>query len=165
MVLKAEYDYMKYISFPSSAKVINDGTGPSPWVYWSPHRIAVQPRDVIRVTVEAKQENVKGRQGHVLLLGIPGALGVMLPLGSFDWSKFEREVTIPPEVNTFGVMPAGGDGTTESPGITWFDDLKIYQNEKLIYENKFTAPLVQAAVGVVLPIATGLGVVRFGKKG
>jgi len=170
---KKEYDFLVRTSFLSSAKLINDERAGH--VIWGTlfKSLTVTPGATLTVRVNAKQENVLYTHSYLALSGFNGkewrALRptIELPLGSFDWMPHSMEIPIPSDIVAIRSLagPLGGAGSPEAPGITWFDDLKIYQDDVLIYENKFTAPIVQVTVGGVLPIATGLGVVRFGKKG
>ena len=173
MVLKREYDFLNWISPPSSLKLTNSAAR-RVWIRGWQTRIAIEPVDIL-ARIEARQENVNPEYEavshfHISPFDKDGARieygqDILLPYGSFEWAPFKKTLKIPSNTKTILLYVSGGPGTPENPGVTWFDNLKIYQDGVLIYENKFTAPIVQTAIGVVLPIATGLGVIRFGKKG
>jgi len=132
------YDFVVWKSFPSSAKI--DGGG-----WWRLDTFYVVP-GTIEIEVTVKQKDVTEANSHIALLGwdehgtYVGRLSVNpplaapgFPLGSFDWTVFSGVATIPENVSIARVDLAGGKG------ITWFDDLKIYQNGELIYEEYFSA--------------------------
>jgi len=164
------YDFLNFKSFPSSLK---EETRAKKVLIPDVYAAAVKPGSQVTLSIHVKQSNVVGKginQGSLSIWGRNTgekivSPAMLFPEGTFDWMNFKKTITIPSGVTLlYGSLWAGA-GTEDTPGISWFDDLKIYQDGVLIYENNFTAPIVQTAVGVVLPIATGLGVVRFGKKG
>ena len=145
---KAEYDFLSWTSFPSSGKILNDTR--NLWAYffdgYTPS-LAVTPGSTIMIKVNAKQSNVMFMRSGVVIHWYDREADkwrylkeLKLPLGSFDWQVFEYTFKVPAGVTLIrGRIRAGGSGTPGSPGITWFDDLKIYQDDKLIYDNYFTA--------------------------
>lgn len=166
-----EYDFSTWTSFPSSAKLVNEET--TKWAHWFLPQISVIPGKTVRAMFKGKVENVnpeKWSQSHLLLQSIRNGeilnwFVAPIPFSTKDWAEYTHEAVVPEGVTTARMMLVGAVRISDKPAITWFDDLVITQNGEAIYENNFTAPLIQAAVGVVLPIVTGLGVVRFGKKG
>lgn len=164
-VVRASYDFIIYASFPSSAKMENDGQ--ADWSYWGPsYRVAVTPGASVKVKTKAKQENVvdPSHLSHVGIWGYDGKDwrwldGVLLPIGSFKWNYFERGITIPADVMAVGIYPAGGRGTPQRVGITWFDDLEAYMDDKLIYRNDFNnwAPIIIPAAELI----TGATIIKF----
>ena len=173
MVTKAEYDFFKYTSFPSSLKLVNDQM--KGWVWWRQIKeVSVTLGATIKGQWKAKQENILYSRSHIVVNGwngvewkriwvFPGGLGEGMPLGTFDWKEFSETFKAPSDITAIRMLIAGGAGSPEAPGITWFDDLKIFSNGVLIYENKFTG--WGALISIPAPIVAGLGVVRFGKKG
>jgi len=158
-----EYDFKNWVSFPSSIKIITDKpegltTKRLPWV-------PVTPRSQIRVSCKVKTEGVTVYPSRIgVWVGYDSeekeirALYIR-PMGAFDWHEDSQQFVLPDNALRMMLYLGGAFGTT------WFDDLKIYQDDVLIYENNFTAPIAKGAVMTALPIVTGLGVVRFGKKG
>ena len=167
MVTKAQYDFLDYVSFPSSGKLVNDGTEGRVYIGWYPQRVrlAVNPDATLKVEYNAKGQNtvygshvsIDGWNGTEWrrLINIPPKL---LPLGSFDWRVISESFKIPPDVTVIGYQPSAGAGDRATPGITWFDDLKIYQNGVPIYENKFSnwAPIIIPA-----EIITGVAMIKY----
>lgn len=165
---KYEYDFINWSSFPSSRKVINDESTDF-WAFgfgWFP----VTPRSIIKVEFMAKGENIIG--GRVSRIAIDGkdVNGVeariraggdlFLPSGSFKWGKFETSLIVPSNVTSIRVLFLGGNGT---PALTWYDDLKIYQNGALIFEDKFSnwTPYI---LGGGLAVAGGVAGYAWKKK-
>jgi len=147
---KAEYDFLTWTSFPSSAKLFNDMGGPPPATGFEILPISVTPGAALKIKFKAKQKNVLYSPSFLWLLGWNGTewkplpIGLTrifeLPLGTFDWREFNIDADVVPS----GVVAlkghlSGGAGDKERPGETWFDDLKIYMDDKLIYENYFSA--------------------------
>jgi len=164
MVRKCEYDFLTWTSFPSSIKLINDE--PERWVNTpkSPP-IKVTPRATIRLEVNAKAENmqfesgvcVDGWNGREWVRVAPLWRVLLLPTGTYDWFKATKEFTIPSGITSIRVWLAGTWGTPGIPGITWFDDLKIYMDDKLIYADDFSNwnPYLGAGFGALAGLATG----------
>ena len=73
---------------------------------------------------------------------------VLVGTGTADWDTYSGETIVPSGAETISCNLWGGFGTPEKEGITWFDDLKIYQDGELIYENYFT----QIRLGKVVPV-------------
>jgi len=164
------YDFLDRISFPSSVKIVNP-TGAHRTHVFSP-AIPITPGSLARAEVQAKTKDVltpNGNGSWISIMGSPDEInwvyigsGFTVPAvpgtwGTRGWAPFKSEMRMPADIRFLRCH------FTYAPGITWFDDLKIYQDGVLIYENKFTGwwPLTS----VLAPIVTGLGVVRFGKKG
>lgn len=157
---KREYDFLTWTSFPSSAKLICDE--PETWVSGgdSPP-IGVRPGSTVKITVKAKQENVLYKHSHIHIdewdgkewkMAVPLTVPPYpnIPFGHVDWTQFSSaEYIIPPSVTAIIFRPLGGPGSKEAPGVTWFDDLKIYQDGVLIYAEDFSKwdPLIGAGIG------------------
>jgi len=152
MVRKVEYDFITWTSFPSSLKLFSDEyrpPPPAPMAGLNITDIIVTPGKNIRVVAKAKQQNVLEPRSRITLYvskdGRPPwtdlvrDVRLQLPSGTFDWRDYSFTVTIPAGLPYMRVVANGGPGTPEAPGITWFDDLKIYQDDKLIYDNYFSA--------------------------
>jgi len=165
MVGKIEYDFLNWKSFPSSLKLTNKN--PSDWVY-GPYSaiIPIIPSSIISVKVQVKQENViPPNPSHVLIGGWNGEKWIDIPakretpFGTFDWASFDFYNTqIYPDTQALRVHVSGGGGRPETPGITWFDDLRIYRNDVLIYSNDFSnwAPII-----IPTEIITGVVAIKF----
>jgi len=168
MVRKKEYDFLTWTSFPSSAKLYNDEGRGWVWAWWGWifYDLPVTPGAKLAVKVKAKQQNVLYSASHIPIDGYNGKewrrlWSLRLPLGTFDWSEHSRTETLPTDIIAIRSSPAGGAGSATAPGITWFDDLKIYQDDKLIYENKFSNWLpYQIAGAVITAIPIGLYAAR-----
>ena len=143
MVKKVEYDLRIWKSFPSSLKLTSNELTPT----WHSMKrwFTINPGSVIDVEVNAKQGKVtheasriyvNGRNGEGVRLGVAN----LPPHTIFDWTKFAVPTfTVPADVSFITVYLIGG-GTTnpEEPAETWYDDLRIYQDGVLIFENKFS---------------------------
>ncbi len=167
MVSKMEYDFLTWNSAPSSIILTNNEEIMRGW--WMIFKnVPVTPGTRVRVEIMAKSDNVpapyhpgKAKEyGSYLtiwgsndsvtyqqhLLAIPSIS--VLPRGvngKTDWTKYALEMEIPPDMRFIRGQLAA------ATGLTWFDDLKIYQNGALIYENQFTDwALVGAGVGAIL---------------
>ena len=143
---KIEYDFLVWTSFPSSIKGVNDQGGGHVFFPMVEKRIPVRPGSTVRIEVNAKQVNVRYSDGDVVAshayLGetFKGVVSSKpLTRTDFDWTAFKAEFIIPSDVDTIIPVPRGGAGSKEAPGTTWLDDLRIYQDDVLIYDNYFTA--------------------------
>jgi len=173
---KAEYDFLTWKSFPSSAKIwIDELEGWALWPRWL-DSIAVRPEASVKVQVFVKQHNVLGFPSHILMEGYNQVTGdwqhilpdIWFPKGSFNWTLHEHVFAVPANVVALRLGLRGGGG-----GITWYDDLKIYQDDVLIYSNDFSNwnPYVGAGAGGIgvsvpaylytknIPVAVGAGVI------
>ena len=157
-----EYDFLVWTSFPSSIKFwdIRAKVGIAVWSDWTP-AIAVAPGNLVKVQVNCKQENVLYSTSRAETWGWVEAekrwrkvfgLWVDIPRGTIPKFKtFTSEMKVPEDITAIRVRVGGGSGSPEAPGITWFDDLKIYQDDELIYSNDFSNwnPYIGAGVGAV----------------
>jgi len=166
-MLKVEYDFLpwNYTSFPSSVKLLNDGE--ATWVRLEkPRLLSVSPGSRVKVEVKTKIQNIFYETTHVGIDGWDGKGWRRLHTfghrtGARDWETIEGELSIPSNVFALRCVFAGAAGTPEYPGISWFDDLKIYQDDKLIYMNKFSNWLpYQIAGAVITAIPVGLYAAR-----
>jgi len=161
---KAEYDFLTWTSFPSSLRFYNDEREGWAWREWI--LITLPKRGgTLRLEVNVKQENVLYTRSHIPFSLFDGEkwlpVGTIptldFPTGTFNWQTFKYEHALPPATAAIRILPSGGAGSPEAPGITWFDDLRIYQDGKLIYENKFSNWLpYQIAGAIALSIPTAL---------
>jgi hypothetical protein len=152
----AEFDFLNWKSFPSSLKGVCTPEQRRLWVYERTN-LPVQPGKKLHVEMMAKQENVlPALPLHNVSYIIVDAgwervlVAIELPNGTYDWRLFKSaEVTVPSDVRLVNIRIACGFGTPK--GITWFDDLKIYQDNELIYANDFTKwdPYIGAGAGGV----------------
>jgi len=159
--MATSYDLLNWKSAPSSLKLEN--TGPEKWVWHNVTKnLPVVSGKELSVQVYVKQEDVVERASGINFYGHNGEIRAMpilaFPKGTYNWQPLKRDaVKVPSDVTLIDIALYGGKGTT------WYDDLYIYQDDALIYENKFSnwgLTLIPVAA-----IGTGLGVVWFGKKG
>ena len=157
--MSVEYDFLSWTSFPSSLKLSSSEkdhvTGP-----YTPI-LPIKPMARLRIEVNAKQQNVVGPyvSGFQLRGGpkepeLATFCRVTLPKGTFDWLHFTSiEEVAPPGIQWITGVVWSGTG-----GSTWFDDLKIYQDDALIYSNDFSnwAPIIIPA-----EIITGAAMIKF----
>jgi len=160
MVKKAEVDFLNWASFPSSLKLVNDeATWFVPIIsLWIP----VKPGSKIDVKVKAKSERNAPIDSTLSFLWarnvlLKDVLRIHFPSGAFQWSTFKGSFVVASDVDKIQA------GFMVSPSLLWVDDLRIYQDGVLIYEDKFTG--WGSLISIPAPIVAGLGVVRFGKKG
>jgi len=159
MVRAITYDFLprNFTSWPSSLKMENDR--PEKLI----HRVGfidAVPGSKLYATI-----NTKGKELSAIN-GFSGAVGagiydhyhryvrylgdlVRFPVGTFNWRTLpgRGSFTVPLDAEVIGISIVIGRGTA------WFDDLKIYQDDKLIYTNDFSNwnPYIGAGAG-------GLGV-------
>jgi len=145
-----EYDFLTWTSFPSSLKMVNDK--PDRFLYsgYLVVGVPVTPSKTLKVNVNVKQESVmnpKFPSGVSVTLWDGAKWRVVryfwIPLGTYDWHPFTDSYTIPDWAKAMRCTLLAG-----VKGITWFDDLKIYMDGKLIYDNYFTA----LRPGKVIPV-------------
>ena len=163
---KAEFDSLTWANFPSSLKLTVDEA--THYGEVTPVT-ASKPNSRIRMTIKAKLKDVLYDFSHIALDGWDGSkwfriepppyVPVDLGRGTIDWKTVVLETIIPSNVNLIRPYLVAGGGSPEKPAITWFDDLKIYQDDVLIYENNFSnwAPLI------IIPaeIITGVAAIKF----
>ena len=159
-------DFLTWKSFPSSLKLENV-TEPVSYVWPTlAEGVPVTPSKPLRVEVYAKQVDSSLYHSGVRVDAWTGekwyyAVGWLEFFGTFNWKKFvvtSNPVQMDAKALKVMIFALGPKGKT-----TWYDDLRIYQDDILIYENKFTG--LWPLTSVIAPIATGLGVVRLRKKG
>ena len=137
------YDFLTWTSFPSSGKITHyDPTGEAEW--WGVWRnIPITPGETLRFEINVKQKDVTSRvRPSHLGFWWSGEYGgdIRFPLGTFDWRTFTLEKVVPDGKTLLTFTIAGGSGPSkDTPGITWFDDLRIFMDDKLIYDNYFSA--------------------------
>jgi len=181
-LLKLEYDFLTWTSFPSSLKALN--TYPERRGWWTivPRNVRVEGGKNITVKVKAKLKNVAAPDSYITIYGYdmagkqvfpPPFFTVRFGYGTFNWREHESSMVVPAETAWIGAMLVSGPGSEERPAETWIDDLKVYQDDKFIYVNDFSNwnPYIGAgALGIAsgigahqltknVPIAVGAGVV------
>jgi len=165
---KIEYDFLTWTSFPSSLKLINDEPTRGPMVLIA-DMIPVSGGRKISYEVQMKSQDALPAQAGTPGVGIAIFVspdGVRFPFfdwltgieqGTHDWKKYRDEKTLPTDARYVRAYVYGGTGRPGKPGINWYDDFKIYQDDKLIYENKFSNWLpYQIAGAIALSIPTAL---------
>jgi len=166
MTKKIEYDFLTWKSFPSSARLFNDEQeGFAIWILPQARSLPVTPGSTLRVEANVKQKDVAVGP-YPSLIPIDGWNGKEwsrivthhIKLGTFDWLFLTFESKVPSGIITITPALFGGAGYKEAPAITWFDDLKIYQDDKLIYANDFSnwTPIIIPA-----QIITGAAMIKF----
>jgi hypothetical protein len=160
-MIKAEYDFSNWTSFPSSIKLTNDTENQRSYFGW---RVPVAPGKTLTLTFKGKGENQtihpisKLGTSHVSIDGEYAdgrrvrLLTVSFPLGSFNWQEFKGSVVVPSDIWYIRIDLWSGTGLPEKPNIAWFDDLKVYMDNTLIFSNDFTNwnPYIGAGVGGIL---------------
>lgn len=159
-MLRVSYDFLHYVSFPSSIKLFNSEAKRS-WSTSTLTSIGIAPKALV-VELKAKQQNVNPIFDAVSVFrvipfdskGAQISYGdtLILPYLTFDWTTFKGTLSIPSNTTTIQMRVSGGAGTPEAPGITWFDDLKIYQDGVLIYDNYFSAIRPGKVMPVMMPL-------------
>lgn len=157
MADKSEYDFTDFKSAPSSVKLTVEAI--NGWIAGPKLPIIpVNAGATIRVEFYAKsKDNQKGttqftRFGLSYFTStVKGDLlngYITIPDGTHPWSKFTQEYTTP--AGTYQIVPFFG----ATKGTVWFDDLKIYQNNVLIYSNDFSNwnPYIGAGIGAIAGI-------------
>lgn len=157
-----EYDLLRWVSWPSSLRIINPERE---CLRYSYQNVEVTPGKRLHVEVMGKKGtspmgacisiNWWDGERWVDLVPDKGIPGRIFPEGVFDWTLFDfYYVDVPQGTRLIRVQPVGGGGSAEKPSVTWFDDLKIYQEgiEKPIYKNYFSNwnPYLGAGVGSVV---------------
>jgi len=152
---KVEYDFLNWTSFPSSIKIMNDRN--TPFYHVIRRNLPLKGLGAeIKIVVAGKTENVrlppKGVYPRNSYVGLYAdglehwtGMGVFDFYGTRDWEVHSATFTIgkypaTPNVDyrLVNVVLGVPMASPEEPSITWFDDLKIYQDGKLIYDNYFT---------------------------
>ena len=159
-----KHDFLTWKSFPSSAKLTNDEI--KGWAWWGYvyENLSVEPGAVLSIRVKAKQKDVTHHVSHIPIDGFDGIewrrmASLHLPLGTFDWKEHRRDIVVPPSIIAIRSSPAGGAGSEELPGITWYDDLKVYQDGDLIFSEDFTnwnSYIPYLIVGGIVSVIVGL---------
>jgi len=166
--MSTEHDFIKWESFPSSLKMINpeSGTRILKDIFVN---IPITPGSTLKVKLCGRTENVllvRGIGSYLSMYGSPdgveykvvGEKIVPIGYGTHDWRNFEGEFIVPSdELFLRGSLVA-------TAGTSWFDDLEVYQDDKLIYENQFTDPdyVIRTAIKVVASAITGALAVMWG---
>jgi len=168
MPVKESFDFLQWTSFPSSLKVDND-EGENK-IFRSRQFIPIRAPTTIRAEGMIKVEN--GNIAEPAWIAMYGYdLAGSKVAGSYfhtdvtvsrDWVKVEGSIDMPARVLNIELrMICAGSGVKGRVATTWFDDLKIYQDDTLIYENKFSNWLpYQIAGAVITAIPIGLYAAR-----
>jgi len=145
--MKTEYDFLNFTSAPSSLKLINDREEERVW-FTVGGVISVKPNSLITLKLKAKQMEATLSGGYGAVNGWDGknwsnlyALFYHLPKGNFEWAEFTNDFPkhkILDGVTHLRILLGSGLGPEGQEVTNWYDDLKIYQDDELIYENYFT---------------------------
>jgi len=141
MPVKESYDFLQWTSFPSSLKVDND-TGKSANVTRKEavdlYFVPVTTPARIRLECNIKTQNAVVDQPAWVAIQGYDAKGNPVTGAHFtssfayypDWVKSSAEYDMPAGVVLLAVrLVAAGSGVAGKMATTWFDDLKIYQDE------------------------------------
>ena len=110
----------------------------------------VAPGKSLKLLVKAKTKNIQYEPSHIGIDGWNGSVWRRLasppvaPLGSMDWKEISYSTIIPADIGDIRIYLYG------SVGQSWFDDLKIFQDDALIYMNKFTNWLPYQIAGAAI---------------
>ena len=158
--MSVKSDFLSFKSFPSSLKITN--IGPEKWIWYNVVTdLPVIPGKKVTYQIQVKQKDVVTEPSGINLYGKNGTSKAVsyggFPIGTYDWSLHENPgVTIPSDVTLLNVALFAGKGTT------WVDDLKIFQDDVLIYSNDFSNynPIIGAGVGAAIGASIGYVVKR-----
>jgi len=167
-MIRREYDFLTWTSFPSSIKLVNDESPQNKPFYKIAEGIPVKPHATLKAIYKGKTENSTEPPGggNFVMVRLLDAAGryvthkvAWIGYGTIDWKDVQAVVTAPSEAAVMEVYIAGAGGRPEMPAITWFDDLKIYQDDEFIYENKFSnwKPYILAGIIAIPSAIFGLG--------
>lgn len=174
---KKEYDFLNYISFPSSLKMINDEAKRT-WVVWRSPIIGVEPDTPLNMQFQHKIQNILAEFNAPSNMTIQIYreekrenwfwLHQVVPretlFGTYHWKQYEFTTPpIPSTVSRARLVFTGGAGTPALSGTTWIEDLKIIQDDIPIYENKF-ANWTPYIIGGTIVIGSILGVSHLFKR-
>ena len=151
---KAEFDFLSYTNFPSSLKLDNDEST----LYWGWWQSNIPVKSgAVTVQVSARKENVLPLEGGSRVVVEGSSDGVTwkwlgyvdVGVGSFGWKTYSGNITIPSGIVLLRVVLRDGAGLMGKPAITWFDGLRVYQDDELIYANDFSNwdPMIGAGIG------------------
>jgi len=158
------YDFLTWTSPPSCLRVETPITEPAARYYYRvAEGIPVRSNSTLKVSIKIKLHNVTETPSTLAIYGYSEAerrwkpesfLYIVTPKGTIDWSEYSAEEKVPSDITYIRVVIGGGKG--DPTGVTWFDDLRIYQDDVLIYANDFSNwnPYIGAGA---LGIATGIG--------
>jgi len=163
-MVEERFDFLKWTSPPSSLLVVNEkGTSATIWRRGSPELYLVPLPKPGHVRLECNvmtRGAVEEHPAWVAAIGY-GPDGRTVPRTWFRtnvaywprWVRISGEHDMPEGVVMLAVrLVAAGSGVKGRPATTWYDDLAIYLDGELMYENKFTnwSPYAGAVLGAVL---------------
>jgi len=160
---RREYDYLDFVSFPSSLRFFNNDPEKT-WIGWATDPISV--KSGVPITVRGW---VKLKHGYAVVAVHQFKDGKWQHLdyvygrhGTSDWIQYEKTISVPSDIFEIRVTQSTmGYGDPQNPTIIKFDDLQVWQEGKLIYENKFSNWLpYQIAGAVITVIPVGLYAAR-----
>lgn len=143
-IVEVETDFRNWKSFPSSIKLINKKRTTNPAYVWYivTNGFNVTPKIDVSFKVNCKQTgHPDGYSGIIIEAFTVGEWKVIInqrvPDGKFDWINIDpdKETVIPDDAFILRVKLFAKGVVGD---ITWFDDLKIYQSNQVVYENKFS---------------------------
>jgi len=177
--LKLEWDFLQFKSFPSSMKATNS-YGYAVYTHPSGHHdiagfpveIPIKPMSRIMVKCSMKTLNVAPpgtpvrppgywteARVHIQFLRGEEIIKRWYPCelwGDTGWVVLSKEENAPIESNAIRILLFAG-GKPGETSFTWFDDLKIYMDDKLIYANNFSNwnPYIGAGAGAAIGAIAG----------
>jgi len=141
MVKKVEYDFLDWVSFPSSIKVINNEVRFEPIPILVDYPVA--GGETVTLSVMVKGQNIY--RSHIALRYFDGTVWKnahleYLPQGTYDWREIVTSGKIKSPAVKLRVHAFGGPSDVEGLiATTKVDDAKVWINGELIYETYFTA--------------------------
>jgi hypothetical protein len=166
------YDFLNYVSFPSSLKFENDAEmAVTPYVVYipvkGPCKIRVECYIKTKGAYDAPTKDNVAMSAWVGIAGrdaskkyVEGTYNRTSPLvfGDQDWVKAAAEANMTSAVEWLSIAtdPAGS-GVAGKVATTWFDDLKIFKDGVLIYSRDFNNwnPYIGGALGGAVGALTG----------
>jgi len=161
-MVKVEYDFISFTSFPTSL-IISNLSDQRYTLRGSP-AVKVAPNSTLKVDFSMKVQNVRIIEGWGSYARVYGSSDgktwrqiCLVPerdgaFGTRNWKTYSVVFVTPADINYVYVELVASAGLFGKPGISWYDDLKIYQDDKLIYANDFSNwnPYIGAgALGIV----------------
>jgi hypothetical protein len=141
-------------------KAVNDEKDKYVWSDFITPAIPIKPRGEGMVLSIARKTLNLGTLSWLDIFGFDGKewkylyRWIVADPGTADWLVLEHPILthyVPEGITAFKLRLCGGYGAN-GVGVTWFDDLKVYQDGKLIYGNGFDNwnPYIGAGLGGVL---------------
>ena len=160
------HDFLNFISFPSSLAIKTIRKFDSYYREGIDVRLPL-PRAIVTVKTYMATKNAvspppDGSATEITVIDPTGKTAfypVSRLTGTTPWTPIEKTIDFSgaPENMTLNVFSRIGASDGINPSITWFDDLKIYQDDTLIYSDDFSKwdPVIGAGIGAPIGGAAG----------